>query len=61
MPTMQVLGQADTLAYAAWPSYNEKLLVSGTFNLPVQVRLLGCSSALELLQAAKGTMTSSAL
>ena len=34
---VQVLGHSDTLAYEAWPSYNEKLLVSDTFNLPIQV------------------------
>ncbi|EIE26840.1 putative leucyl tRNA synthetase [Coccomyxa subellipsoidea C-169] len=33
----QVLGHSDTLTYEPWPTYNEELLVSDTFNLPVQV------------------------
>ncbi len=36
---MQVLGHTDSLAYEAWPSYNEKMLVNDTFNLPIQVML----------------------
>jgi len=35
---MQVLGKQGTLAYEQWPSYDEKLLVSDSFNLPIQVR-----------------------
>ncbi|BDA40495.1 Leucine-tRNA ligase [Coccomyxa sp. Obi] len=33
----QVLGHTDTLAYEPWPIHDEQLLVSDTFNLPVQV------------------------
>jgi len=35
---MQVLGKQGTLAYEQWPSYDERLLVSDSFNLPIQVR-----------------------
>ncbi len=35
----QVLGHDGTLAYEAWPTYDESLLVEDTFNLPVQVTL----------------------
>ncbi len=32
-----MLGREDSLAYAPWPAFDEKLLVSDTFNLPIQV------------------------
>lgn len=38
LAVLQELGQQGTLAYEQWPSYDEKLLVSDTFNLPIQVR-----------------------
>ena len=34
---VQVLGQRETLAYEAWPAFDETLLISDTFNLPIQV------------------------
>lgn len=39
---LQVLGHSDTLTYEPWPTYNEELLVSDTFNLPVQVGFRIC-------------------
>ena len=45
---MQVLGgDCETLAYAAWPQYEEALLEDNTFNLPVQV----CALGLHILKA----------
>ena len=38
MSLLQVLGQEGSLAYAPWPAFDKKLLVSDTFNLPIQVR-----------------------
>ena len=35
---VQELGHTGSLAYEAWPAYDEKLLTSSTFNLPIQVR-----------------------
>ena len=35
---VQELGHTGSLAYEAWPAYDEKLLISSTFNLPIQVR-----------------------
>lgn len=34
---LQVLGQEQTLAYEPWPAFDESLLISDTFNLPIQV------------------------
>jgi leucyl-tRNA synthetase len=33
----QALGESDTLAYAAWPTYDKSLLVENTVEIPVQV------------------------
>ncbi len=33
----QRLGHTDTLAYAAWPSWDESLLVESTIELPIQI------------------------
>ncbi len=35
--SLQVLGHQESLAYAAWPTYDPQLLVDDTLTLPVQV------------------------
>ncbi len=35
---VQELGHTGSLAYEGWPAYDEKLLTSSTFKLPIQVR-----------------------
>ncbi len=54
---VQELGHTGSLAYEGWPAYDEKLLTSSTFKLPIQVRsafmLNSLHNAEELLLSVK--------